>query len=312
MSNETTLNELASKHLGKAGDGTVVAPYITPDAIDASLLVAIPRSLNRTQYQLDDNALPFIGVDVWNCYEVSALLQNGYPYSGVLKLSYPANTACIVESKSLKLYLNSFNMAAIAEYEHAASAAIAQRVRADLSALLGTAVAVDFKAYNTLADNTPIKDYTVIEKDLICIDHLEFNTYNEDPSLLRLSSWSRTAVVQRITTNALRSNCRVTNQPDWGDVFIYIDGPQHLDTRSVLQYIVSMRRENHFHEEIVECIFKRLYDLMPQGTDIAVAALYTRRGGIDINPVRATSFGALKDFERITNVNKVSPKTSRQ
>ncbi|MNE18069.1 NADPH-dependent 7-cyano-7-deazaguanine reductase [compost metagenome] len=104
----------------------------------------------------------------------------------------------------------------------------------------------------------------------------------------------------------------MTNQPDWGDVFIYIDGPLRLDEVSVLQYIVSMRKENHFHEEIVECIYKRLFDLLPQGTDIGVAALYTRRGGIDINPIRASSFNALKEFSQILSVHSVSPKTSRQ
>lgn len=308
----STIEDIASVHLGKAGDGTVVAPYITPDAIDTSLLVAIPRSLNREQYQLDDDALPFIGVDVWNCYEVSALLESGYPYSGVLKLSYPANSQCIVESKSLKLYLNSFNMAVVAVDQHRAALEITSRVKLDLSKLLGVEVQVGFKPFNTVIEGAPIPDYKVMESEVIFLEGVAFNAYNEDPALLKVLRWGHSNAAQRITTNALRSNCRVTNQPDWGDVFIYVDGPEQLDVKSVLQYIVSMRRENHFHEEIVECIFKRLHDLLPKGTDIAVAALYTRRGGIDINPIRATSFAAMKDFERITNVHKPSPKTSRQ
>lgn len=305
------IEAIASRHLGKAGDGTVVAPYQTPDSIDASLLVAVPRSLNREQYNIKEDALPFIGVDVWNCYEVSALLSNGYPYSGVLKLSYPADSKCIVESKSLKLYLNSFNMAVIADLEREAEGAIKERVKKDLSALLDVKVEVGLAPYNQYKTGEPIPDYSVIEHSAY-LDGIVFDAYNEAPELLQTYGRPFSAKTQRITTNALRSNCRVTNQPDWGDVFIYIDGPRHLTESSVLKYIVSMRRENHFHEEIVECIFKRLIDLLPKGTDIAVAALYTRRGGIDINPIRATTFGALKDFERITNVYTPSPKTSRQ
>lgn len=305
------IEAIASRHLGKAGDGTVVAPYQTPDSIDASLLVAVPRSLNREQYSIKEDALPFIGVDVWNCYEVSALLENGYPFSGVLKLSYPANSECIVESKSLKLYLNSFNMAVISDKERDASIAITKQVKRDLTALLGVDVLVSLAPYNQYKGGEPIPNYTVIEH-LQNIENINFDVYNESPDLLRAIKNGPYGIPQRITTNALRSNCRVTNQPDWGDVFIYIDGPQHLVESSVLQYIVSMRRENHFHEEIVECIFKRLVDMLPKGTDIAVCALYTRRGGIDINPIRATTFGAMKDFERITNVYMPSPKTSRQ
>lgn len=307
------IEAIASRHLGKAGDGTVVAPYQTPDSIDASLLVAVPRSLNREQYDIKEDALPFIGVDVWNCYEVSALIENGYPFSGVLKLSYPANSKCIVESKSLKLYLNSFNMAVVATETIYAANNIKEIVRRDLSALLEVDVQVGFNDYDKLATGAPIDDYQKIENYLSYLEAFKFDVYVETPELLKTTNAGMyTDKAQRITTNALRSNCRVTNQPDWGDVFIYVDGPKHLDAVSVLKYIVSMRRENHFHEEIVECIFKRLVDLLPKGTDIGVAALYTRRGGIDINPIRTTSFGALKDFERITNVNKPSPKTSRQ
>lgn len=305
------IEAIASRHLGKAGDGTVVAPYQTPDSIDPSLLVGVPRSLNREQYGIEEGALPFIGVDVWNCYEVSALVSNGYPFSGVLKISYSADSLCIVESKSLKLYLNSFNMAVVANNERDAADAVKNRVRKDLSALLNTKVDVGLSPYNSYKGGEPVSDYVVIEHSAY-LDGITFNVYNETPELLQTYATPGRSKAQRITTNALRSNCRVTNQPDWGDVFIYIDGPRHLVESSVLQYIVSMRRENHFHEEIVECIFKRLVDLLPKGTDIAVGALYTRRGGIDINPIRATTFGAMKDFERITNVMQPSPKTSRQ
>ena len=101
----TNINDIASVHLGKAGDGTVVKPYVTPNNIDPSLLVGIPRKLNRKQYKIDSNNLPFEGLDSWNCYEFSTLMNNGFPISGVLRVIYPANSPNIVESKSLKLYL---------------------------------------------------------------------------------------------------------------------------------------------------------------------------------------------------------------
>ena len=107
MTNE--IENIASVHLGKAGDGTVVKPYVTPDHIDPTLLVGIPRYLNRDQYDLYADDLPFLGYDVWNCYEFSTLTNNGFPVSGVLRIVYPCDSFKIVESKSLKLYLNSYN-----------------------------------------------------------------------------------------------------------------------------------------------------------------------------------------------------------
>lgn len=314
MSNQKTIRDLAGVHLGKAGDGTVVKPYQTPDAIDPTLLVAVPRHLNRADYKIDDNNLPFIGYDVWNCYEVSALLDNGYPVTGVLKIKYPANSPSIVESKSLKLYLNSFNMHRIAAQVEEASAVIESTVESHLGELLECAVSVKFFNYwqNKVPASSHLKDeYDAIERSILLSD-VEFNDYNENPGLLEAFDYASGTGVQRITTNALRSNCQITNQPDWGDVFIYVSGPQYLRETSVLQYIVSMRNESHFHEEIVECIFKRLYDLLPRGTDIAVAALYTRRGGIDINPIRATSFAALAEFSQVTSTEHMQMKTARQ
>jgi len=111
MSNQEELNKLVSVHLGKAGDGTVVKPYVTPDDVDPTLLVAVPRHLNRTQYDIQEDDLPFVGVDAWNAYEFSTLLDNGFPVSGWLKFVYDSDSPNIVESKSVKLYLNSYNMA---------------------------------------------------------------------------------------------------------------------------------------------------------------------------------------------------------
>ncbi|AND75002.1 hypothetical protein pf16_79 [Pseudomonas phage pf16] len=314
MSNQSEIRKLAGVHLGKAGDGSVVNPYQTPDAIDPSLLVAVPRHLNRTDYNIAEDNLPFIGFDVWNCYEVSALTTNGYPVSGVLKIKYPANSPSIVESKSLKLFLNSFNMDRLADSVDDVIEVIQQTVETHLGELLDCAVSVKFFAYWDSASskkNHLHEEYRRIEHG-IHMQSVVFNDFNENPGLLEVSPGVSTSSVQRITTNALRSNCQITNQPDWGDIYIFVKGPSQLVERSVLQYIVSMRNESHFHEEIVECVFKRLYDLLPRGTDIAVGALYTRRGGIDINPVRATSFNALDEFAQLTDINTMQFKTARQ
>lgn len=314
MSNQSEIRKLAGVHLGKAGDGSVVNPYQTPDAIDPSLLVAVPRHLNRADYNIAEDNLPFIGFDVWNCYEVSALTTNGYPVSGVLKIKYPANSPSIVESKSLKLFLNSFNMHRLADTTGDVADSIKRTVETHLSELLDCAVGVKFFDRSTTPSGkrSYLDDEYIQLEGSLTLSSVVFNDFNENPGLLETWDGWETSSIQRLRTNALRSNCQITNQPDWGDMFIFIKGPVHLNPRSVLQYIVSMRNESHFHEEIVECVFKRLYDLLPRGTDIAVGALYTRRGGIDINPVRATSFNALDEFAQLTDINTMQFKTARQ
>jgi 7-cyano-7-deazaguanine reductase len=140
---------------------------------------------------------------------------------------------------------------------------------------------------------------------------LKFNSYNEDPALLKVVD-ANPASDTRYHTSSLRSNCRVTNQPDWGDVYVYIKGEKAITPDSFLQYIVSMRKENHFHEEICECIYKRLYDLLSPD-ELFVTCLYTRRGGIDINPIRASSEQVLKEEAHILyNHEVVCNKTMRQ
>lgn len=289
MNNKDRLNDIVSQHLGKAGDGTVVKPYVTPDHVDPSLLVPVPRDLNREMYDINDNNLPFVGYDVWNCYEVSFLLDNGFPVSGVVKLVYPSNSECIVESKSLKLYLNSFNMARFGKNLGLAIARVESKIQADLAKAICPSVSVKFH-YDTNNElpQAPVLGHFVRLESIVDFEDMEFNEYNESPDILEHAPMLGFMPFQ-ITSNALRSNCRVTNQPDWGDVFIHIDGSDCVTPESLIKYIVSMRRENHFHEEICECIFKRLKDILDEDTEILVACLYTRRGGIDINPVRATS-----------------------
>ena len=309
-----TIEEIASAHLGKAGDGSVVKPYVTPDFVDPSLLVAVPRVLNRVQYDIKENALPFAGYDVWNCYEFSTLLDNGYPLSGMLKIVYPSNSESIVESKSLKLYLNSYNMARVVDNINTASVAIASKVSNDLQTLLKCKVDVSFhrqQSHMSRSYTNPLTQYFWHIDEVVDYSKLSFEAYNETPALLKVVA-ANPASDTRFHTSSLRSNCRVTNQPDWGDVFVYMKGDRAVSPDSLLQYIISMRKENHFHEEICECIYKRLWDLL-QPDELFVACLYTRRGGIDINPVRGSSDVVIqREAHHLLNSTIICEKTMRQ
>lgn len=308
MSSQDELNKLIGVHLGKAGDGTAVKPYVTPDEVDASLLVPVPRHINRVDYDIDDNNLPFEGVDAWNAYEFSTLLKNGFPVSGWLKFTYAADSECIVESKSVKLYLNSYNMARLVDNLDDIWM-VEDRIQQDLSNAVKTEVCISLcigDVYNTA--KPIIGDFVSLE-NYCDVEHLTFDHFNESANILQQQPSA--GRVWRWRSNSLRSNCRVTNQPDWGDVFIHMKSDMTVTPESLLQYIVSMRKENHFHEEICECIYKRLYDLF-KPEELFVACLYTRRGGIDINPIRATSTKLLYTLAPIADSYNFCEKTPRQ
>ena len=307
MNNQEELNKLVGVHLGKAGDGTAVKPYVTPDEVDPSLLVAVPRHLNRTQYGIEENALPFVGDDAWNAYEFSTLLKNGFPVSGWLKFTYAADTPNIVESKSVKLYLNSYNMARLIETREELYL-IEEMVSEHFGAATGGYVDVSI-AIGDIETSRPINGDFISLETYCDVENMDFSQYNESPETLKVVD-NNGQRPEKWRSYSLRSNCRVTNQPDWGDVYIHIKGEKTVTPESLMQYIVSMRKENHFHEEIAECIYKRLYDLT-NPEELMVACLYTRRGGIDINPVRASSYDML-EMAPITNAFWFSTKTARQ
>jgi 7-cyano-7-deazaguanine reductase len=306
MSNDK-VNELASVHLGKAGDGSIVKPYVTPDNVDPTLLVAVPRYLNRVQYNIEDDHLPFVGCDAWNAYEFSTLLTNGFPVSGWLKFVYSSDTPNIVESKSVKLYLNSYNMARLIESCNDLYL-IEEMVSEHLSMVTGGLVDVSI-ATGDVETGRPIKGDFIALETYCDIEKMNFNQYNESPEILKVIDDPSQRPYQWRSNN-LRSNCRVTNQPDFGDVYIYIKGKKTVTPESLMQYIVSMRKENHFHEEIAECIYKRLWDIL-RPKDLLVVCLYSRRGGIDINPVRASCHYML-NMTPIIKDCFFSTKTSKQ
>lgn len=318
---KSEIEAIASVHLGKAGDGSVVKPYVTPDSRDVSLLVPIPRHLNRTAYGITDR--DFLGHDVWNCYEVSFLAHNGYPVSGVLVIEYPSDTPNIVESKSLKLYLNSYNMMKIDDADSLTDVwwAFEEMVCADLhnalystdedagsDVLLFSHVRAMFFPNRQNSNTTePFKVQFLTIEDIVDVNKIQFDVFNEDPNTLIVDD-NLSSRTYRYHTSSLRSNCRVTNQPDWGDVYIHIKGRETVSPESLLKYIVSLRKENHFHEEICEMIYKRIAEkINPE--ELFVACLYTRRGGIDINPMRANNEEV---FNRIVNETGLMKKTMRQ
>ena len=306
------INEIASQHLGKAGDGSVVKPYVTPDEVDKSLLVPIPRELNRTHYDLSGDE--FYGWDTWHAYEVSFLTDNGYPVSCVAKIVYDCSSYYIVESKSLKLYMNSYNMATMGKTPSDAIKNARDQISADLTQALG--VEVDVYLHNANNDSPsiamPVERYqfSCLDEEIDDLTDVSFDAYNESETILVTDEDPYTDDMY-VWTPSLRSNCRVTNQPDWGDVFIYIKGDYLPTYTSLLQYIVSMRKENHFHEEICECIYKRLLDKF-KPSELFVCCLYTRRGGIDINPARYSHPHLGNLANGLRNSMAFSEKTLRQ
>lgn len=248
-----------------------------------SLLEKEERSINRKTLEID-RVTPFYGFDIWNCYEFSCLDMRGVPQYAILRIAYPASSKYIVESKSLKLYLNSFNMERLKGIETAISI-----IRADLQALLECRVLIkDFSVKDCEEES-----YLCIEKNIPYLEDLiplSFK-WEDDPILeprgrfefLEISNTCKEDL--SIRSYSLRSNCKVTHQPDWGDLFIYIKGKMIPNLEGLFRYILSFRTENHFHEEIVETIYRDLF-VKFEPEKLYVYAKYTRRGGIDINPHR--------------------------
>lgn len=297
VKNYEAVKEIASKHLGKVG-GDGYSDQYNPD-----LLVKIPRNLNREGYGLTGKE--FKGVDVWNAYEVSAITTKGQPVAGMLKIVCPSDSEFHVESKSIKLYLNSFNMTKIGENAGDCITGIEARVKRDLDELLDTNTTVSFYASEFETEPLSFSDEYQDIADIANLDDIDFTAFKSDANQLETGEGDEL----KVRSNLLRSNCRVTNQPDWGDVFIYIKGEEVPSAESLAKYIVSHRTVSHFHEEICEMIFAHLTERFKPEL-LMVSCLYTRRGGIDINPIRATHQMLIPEF--FTNPEYTIRKTLRQ
>lgn len=308
--NQEAVISIASKHLGKVGGEGY------KDTYDPSLLVEIPRYLNREAYGIKEDKLPFVGGDVWNAYEVSAITNKGLPVVGMLKIYYSADSKYHVESKSIKLYLNSFNMTKMGDTAEECINILKERVAKDLSEKLQTEVLVQMFT-SEFSPSYWFKGYAQLDQ-LVDLDKIEFTSYHSDASQLECEEVPQELIEKgikpgtiQIQSNLLRSNCRVTNQPDWGDIFIHIKPTANClpKLESIAKYIVSHRQVSHFHEEICEMVYTHLSEAY-QPEELMVACLYTRRGGIDINPVRASHEKLIPGF--FGDVNCRLEKTLRQ
>lgn len=293
MNNQNITDTTASRFLGKKVDGA--------KSYDPSLLVAVPRFENRKRYNIEQNNLPFYGWDVWHAYEFSAMTQNGIPVTKVLKLRYNCDNEFIIESKSLKLYLNSFNMTKLGSNIENCLELCKSTIEKDLSEKLKTKVEVNFLDNKTQKVEIFDKFQNIME--LVNESEIEITQFKEAPEVLKTN---QTLDKQKyyLTFDSLRSNCRVTHQPDFGDAFIYYNSKKHIDESSLVKYLVSFRSEYHFHEECCEMIFKRLSDILDKNDELFVGALYTRRGGIDISPSRWSKNFTPEDIDKLIDLTK--------
>jgi len=248
-----------------------VSSYVTE--YTPSLLYPIPRKFNREQLNIED-PLPFHGVDIWNAYELSWLNSKGKPQVVIGEFSIPCTSPNIVESKSLKLYLNSLNQSMFNSVTE-----LQATLKRDLSSVTGSAVIVKIVTPDQF-DTQGIQEFSGM-----CLDDLDvdISIYEVQPQLLKIVDGI--SVKEAMYSRLLKSNCPKTGQPDWATVSINYSGPQ-IDHRSLLKYLVSLRNHQGFHEETVERIFMDLMNRCKPDL-LTVYARYTRRGGIDINPFRS-------------------------
>ena len=289
MYNQT--EKIASTFLGKKVDGS--------EKYNPELLIEIPRFENREQYDIHNNALPFFGWDVWHAYEFSCLTKNGIPVTRLMKLKYNCNSEFLVESKSLKLYLNSFNMTRLGNNITECLEICKNKIEKDMSERLKTEVSVNFINNNT--ERVEIFSEFKNIMDFVDESNLKIEHYKEAPQVLDTEQ-KDIVNTYYITFDSLRSNCRVTHQPDFGDVFIYYKSKKHIKENSLIEYLTSFRSEYHFHEECCEMIFKRLLDILDTGDELFVCALYTRRGGIDICPSRWSKNCNIQDVNKLIDI----------
>ena len=273
---------------GILGQSTHYPKTYAPD-----MLYPIPRALGRAKLALPADALS-IGMDWWQVFEMSWLNSQGISQVAMARLAIPATSDYIVESKSLKLYFNSLNFT---EFDN--QQAVKATVEKDLSACLKTDVTLEIFEVN-IANSLPI---SAPQGD--CIDNALDNSDKKiaivsdvDPSSLTVAhQGASNSQLQILHSHLLRSNCPVTNQPDWGTLEIQIDS-QPIDRAGLLEYILSFRQHNGFHEQCVEQIFSDLTQVFAPKT-LMVRAWYTRRGGIDINPCRVSDISLLPPPSRL-------------
>ncbi|MDE9463336.1 NADPH-dependent 7-cyano-7-deazaguanine reductase QueF [Xenorhabdus bovienii] len=241
------------------------------------LLEALSRSLGRNDIGISSDSLPFQGFDLWTAWELSWLNGKGKPVVAIGEFIIPATSPVLIESKSFKLYLNSFNQTKFETIDD-----VAHSMKKDLSLAAGQSV--DVKLYPHLNgychEISPLSGQSLDDLDI------EIGSYNFDAVVLAdAASAGNDVVSETLYSNLLKSNCLVTNQPDWGSVIIRYEGAR-IDHEKLLRYLISFRTHNEFHEQCVERIYSDIMHYC-QPEKLTVFARYTRRGGLDINPFRS-------------------------
>ena len=243
-----------------------------PESYAPDVLAPIPRAQARADLGIGA-PLPFVGVDIWNAWELTWLTPGGKPVTAVCELKVPADSENIVESKSLKLYLNSFAMT-----EYASTAEVAALIKADLANVIGSPVEIDLlvgEPGNASVGRLPGES----------LDDLQVQCQFDEVDPTSLTTDGDTIVEEALHTHLLRSLCPVTAQPDFGSLLVDYRGPR-IDREGLLRYIVSFRQHNDFHEACVERMFVEILERC-DCEQLSVYARYNRRGGIDINPFRS-------------------------
>jgi 7-cyano-7-deazaguanine reductase len=259
-----TSNSFADIPLGKPTE------YISQYAPD--LLKPVPRNLSRKQIGLLDDDLPFTGKDFWTAYELSWLNEKGKPQVAIMSCEVPINSPNLIESKSFKLYLNSFNQTRLSNIT-----TLESMLRKDLSECAGASVLVSLHGVdNERFAITLLPGHNIDDLDI------DIDNYDIDATSLKVELED---VQETLNSHLLKSNCLITSQPDWASIAIRYEG-RKIDHKGLLRYLISFRQHNEFHEQCVERIYS---DIMTYccPRKLTVYARYTRRGGLDINPFRS-------------------------
>ena len=247
------------------------------DKYEPGLLQGVPRSINREAPGLNNQPLPFHGGDIWTLYELSWLNSKGLPQVAVGHVQVDASSINLIESKSFKLFLNSFNQTRFTSWDE-----VQETLQRDLSACAqGDVSVVLFRLDELESQSLVALTGECIDNQDIVIDNYEFDADH------LLNAISKEVIDETLVSHLLKSNCLITHQPDWGSIQIRYKGPK-IDREKLLRYLISFRHHNEFHEQCVERIFNDIQRYChPQA--LSVYARYTRRGGLDINPWRSNT-----------------------
>lgn len=259
-----------------------------PDRYSPDLLFPVARDDNRRRIGLGDGRWPWFGEDLWQAWELSWLRPGGVPVVAWAEIRVPAASPSLIESKSLKLYLNSLNQTVFSSPQQ-----VAETLEHDLSSASGAAVRIELHSVDEsgAACGRPA-GYELIDDEPLTVESYDYN-----PEALGLADNGGGRVTERLCSHLLKSNCPVTGQPDWGTVLIDYHGPA-IHRAGLLAYIVGFRQKQDFHEHCVETIFTDLMARCRPDT-LTVCARYTRRGGLDINPWRSSEPGTAPSLRMV-------------